>query len=304
MTLESLRARLADVVAIPPTPFTQAGEVGVDTYAGLVDRLVTAGIRVIATNGNTGEFYALTEAEARRCVELTVRTVGSRATVIVGVGHDVATAVGAARHARAAGAELVMVHQPVHPYVSRQGWVDYHRAIADAVPDTGVVLYIRNPATTGGQIAELAAACPNVVAVKYSVPDTVRFAAVARDGGLARLTWLAGSAELYAPPYFAVGATGFTSGLAIVHPELALRMFQALSKSDFPAAMEVWELARPFEQLRSADSAANNVSVVKEALAQLGLCRPDVRPPAHVLDDAGRAAVAGILAGWGLQRPA
>lgn len=38
-----------------------------------------------------------------------------------------------------------MVHQPVHPYVSQDGWVDYHRAIAEAVPGLGVVPYVRNP---------------------------------------------------------------------------------------------------------------------------------------------------------------
>jgi 4-hydroxy-tetrahydrodipicolinate synthase len=303
MTFESLRAAVADVVAVPPTPFTESGAVDEQTYAALLDRLVTAGVRVVATNGNTGEFYALTGAEARRCVEVTTATLGSRATVIVGVGHDLATATGAARHARDAGADLIMIHQPVHPYIGRQGWVDYHREIAAAVPELGVVLYIRNPATAGAQVAALADACPNLVAVKYAVPDTARFAAFARDTGIGRLTWLAGAAEMHAPPYFAVGATGFTSGLAVVHPELPLRMFQALSKGDYPAAMESWELARPFEQLRAADDAANNVSVVKEALAQLGRCRRDVRPPAQPLDDAGRAAVAQVLAGWGLRSP-
>ena len=64
--------------------------------------------------------------------------------------------------------------------------------------------------------------------------------------------------------------------------------------------MKAWEACRPFEELRAADSSADNVSVVKEALAQLGLCRPDVRPPSHRLTDDGRAQVAGILARWGL----
>ena len=42
------------------------------------------------------------------------------------------------------------------------------------------------------------------------------------------------------------------------------------------------------------------MSVVKDALAQLGLCRPDVRPPSHRLSDEARAQVATILARWGL----
>ena len=65
-------------------------------------------------------------------------------------------------------------------------------------------------------------------------------------------------------------------------------------------AMKAWEACRPFEELRAADSSADNVSVVKEALAQLGLCRPDVRPPSHRVPVEVRGQIAKILAGWGL----
>ena len=65
--------------------------------------------------------------------------------------------------------------------------------------------------------------------------------------------------------------------------------------------MDVWDAVRPFEELRSADASADNVSVVKEALAQLGLCRRAVRPPSRLLPGTERAQVAAILASWGLE---
>ncbi|WP_020669492.1 dihydrodipicolinate synthase family protein [Amycolatopsis nigrescens] len=297
---EALSARLAGVVAIPVTPFDQAGAVDERAYTALIERLVGAGIGVLTPNGNTGEFYALSEAETRTCVELTARAAGSRAVVLAGVGHDVAGAISGAEHAREAGAELVMVHQPVHPYVSTDGWVAYHRAIAEAVPDLGVVPYLRNPAIDGSALAELGAACPNVLGVKYAVPDPVRFASVARDAGLSRFVWIAGLAELSAPGYFAVGATGFTSGLVNVHPAASLRMFDALTHGDFAGAMKVWERIRPFEELRAANSSAANVSVVKDALARLGLCRPDVRPPSTPLSPGDGERVAALLKTWEL----
>ena len=176
---------------------------------------------------------------------------------------------------------MVMVHQPVHPYVSQGGWVDYHRAIAEAVPELGVVPYIRNARLTGARLAELADACPNVVGVKYAVPDAARFAAFARDAGLERFVWVAGLAEPYAPSYFSAGATGFTSGLVNVAPAVSLNMIEALRSGDYPAAMKVWEQIRRFEELRAANGSANNVTVVKEALASLGLCRREVRPPSQ-----------------------
>ncbi|HEV2344201.1 MAG TPA: dihydrodipicolinate synthase family protein [Actinocrinis sp.] len=297
--VERARAALAGVVAIPVTPFTAQGAVDWDRHGALLRRLVDAGITAVTPNGNTGEFYTLTPAEARRAAENTIKEVGEHATVIVGVGLDTAAAIAAASHARDCGAHLVMVHQPVHPYISGEGWTEYHRTIAEAVPELGVVLYIRDARVTGEQIARLGELCPNVIGIKYSVPDPVRFASVAHDAGRERFVWLAGLAELSAPGYFVLGASGFTSGLANVAPVIAVEMHQMLAANDYRGALGIWDLIRPFEQLRAADAAADNVSVVKEALAQLGLCRRDVRPPSRTLPNGVRDHIESILANWG-----
>ncbi len=298
-----LRHALATVVVVPVTPLHADGRPDWDTFAALTGRLIDGGITVITPNGNTGEFYALTQAEARQAIETAASASRGREQgtgLLAGVGHDIATAVEAARHAGDQGIGMVMIHQPVHPYVSREGWIDYHVAVAGAVPDLGVVLYIRNERITGADIAALADRAPNVIGVKYGVRDATKFAAVARDAGIDRFTWLAGAAELTAPAYWACGAHGFTSGLANVHPGLALSMLDALRANDFGAAMKVWEAARRFEELRLADASADNVSVVKEAMAQLGLCRADVRPPSRPLPAAIKDEIAKILASWGL----
>ncbi len=295
---ETLRNSLATAVVVPVTPLQADGSPDWDTYAALTGRLIDGGIKVITPNGNTGEFYALSQAEARQAVETAAKVSSGRAELLAGVGHDIATATEAAGHARDHGARMIMIHQPVHPYVSCEGWIDYHAAIADAVPGLGVVLYIRNERITGGHIAELADRVPNVVGVKYGVRDATKFAAVARDAGIDRFTWLAGAAELTAPAYWACGARGFTSGLANVSPGLALSMLDALRANDFGAAMKVWESVRRFEELRLADSSADNVSVVKEAMAQLGLCRADVRPPSRPLPANISGEIRGILRDW------
>ena len=273
---ETLRQVLATVVVVPVTPLLADGNPDWAAYASLTRRLIDGGITVITPNGNTGEFYALSQAEARQVVETAAAACA---------GQDPKT-------------ELLA--GLVHPYVSREGWIDYHAAIASDVPDLGIVLYLRNERITGADIAALADWAPNVIGVKYGVRDAGTFAAVARDAGIDRFTWLAGAAELTAPAYWACGAHGFTSGLANVTPELPLAMLDALRAGDFAQAMKVWDKARRFEELRAADASADNVSVVKEALAQLGLCRADVRPPSRRLPAAIRQEVTHILGSWGL----
>ncbi|MBL1106310.1 dihydrodipicolinate synthase family protein [Streptomyces sp. 5-8] len=300
VAFETQRAALAGVVAIPVTPFAADGSVDTGAHRALLRRLLDGGITTLTPNGNTGEFYALTPEERRLVAETTADEAGDRAAILVGVGHDLPTAIASARHARDLGAGMVMVHQPVHPYVSAAGWAEYHRAVAEAVPELGVVPYIRDERLSGARLAELAGHCPNVIGVKYAVPDAARFAAFARDAGLDRLVWVAGLAEPYAPAYFSAGATGFTSGLVNVAPAVSLNMLEALRTGDYPAAMKVWEQIRPFEELRAAHGSADNVTVVKEALAALGLCRRDVRPPSGPLPEGERAEVAAIAAGWSL----
>jgi 4-hydroxy-tetrahydrodipicolinate synthase len=68
--------------------------------------------------------------------------------------------------------------------------------------------------------------------------------------------------------------------------------------------MRIWRSVKPFEDLRARRNSANNVPVVKEALAQLGLCDRRVRPPLETLDAAERAEVASILASWAASTPA
>ncbi|GAA3433626.1 dihydrodipicolinate synthase family protein [Kutzneria kofuensis] len=297
--LEDVKRALRSVVMITVTPFDAAGEVNAPGYRSVLRRTLDAGIDVVTPNGNTSEFYSLTAAERDRALELTVEEAADRALVVAGVGYDVRTAAESARKARDAGAQAIMVHQPVHPYLSAAGWVDYHRAVADAVPELGVVCYLRSPHIPAGALAELARVAPNFVGVKYAVPDPVAFGqavtVVDDAAGAGRLVWICGLAETWAPFFWPVGAEGFTSGLANVTPELSLRLLATLHTGDRDGAMALWRQLKPFEDLRAANGSADNVTVVKEALAQLGLCARTVRPPISELPTAGQAEVADWL---------
>ena len=296
--LDTAADGLRTVVLISVTPFGADGAVADQDYAKVLEHAVGAGVTTVTTNGNTSEFYSLSPHEIDRSLAITVETVSDRALIIAGVGHEVPRAERMARDAARAGADAIMVHQPVHPYLSEDGWVDYHRSIADTVPDLGVVCYVRSPHIGGAAIGRLADACPNVVGVKYAVPDPVRFADAVTSVDAGRLVWVCGLAELWAPQFHGIGATGFTSGLANVAPTLSLRLHDQLRRGDTAAALRLWRRLKPFEDLRARNGNAHNVSAVKEALAQLGLCARSVRPPISELPPPRRDEVAAILADW------
>ena len=296
-TAPDTAARLETVVGIPVVPYAADGGVDLALTGKLADRLVTSGLGAITPNGNTGEFYALSPRERADVTRTVVDAVGDRAVVIVGVGLDLATARAEAQRAAELGAHAVMVHQPVLPYMSRAGWVEYTAAVADAVPRLAILPYVSSPVIRGTDIAALARRAPNVVGIKYSVPDPVAFAETVQDTD-ADLLWIAGLAESYAPSAWQAGARAFTSGLVNVAPEISFGLLDALRHDDTARAAAVWCRIRRFEQLRARDRSADNVSVVKEAMHQMGLCDRSVRPPSTPLPDADRAEITRILDDW------
>src|SRR5262249_6056904 len=76
----TLRQALATVVVVPVTPLLAGGQPDWDTYAALTRRLIDGGITVITPNGNTGEFYALSHAEARQALETAARASSNSAS--------------------------------------------------------------------------------------------------------------------------------------------------------------------------------------------------------------------------------
>jgi 4-hydroxy-tetrahydrodipicolinate synthase len=303
MGLEELKGALRSILAIPVTPFTDRGSVDFHTYGLLIGRLAESGVKVITPNGNTSEFYALAPDEASQAVDCAVTAAAGRMLVMAGVGFDLATALKAGRDASDAGALMLMIHQPVHPYQSADGWIAYHQAICKAFPQLGVIPYVRDPSVSGIMLRDLIKDCPNMVGVKYAVANPVQFATLVETVG-SSVTWICGVAELWAPFFWLLGAEGFTSGLVNVNPQLSMEMLASLQQNDFAGAMRSWKLIKPFEDLRARRSSANNVSVVKEALAQLGLVQSAaVRAPLSELANSERAEVTAILDSWHLVLP-
>lgn len=298
MKLAETQAALHTVVAIPVTPFGQDGAVDFPLYRRLITRMIDQGIRVVTPNGNTSEFYSLNPVEHRQQLEATVMAryeSEHKALVLAGVGFDTQTAVEMAFLAQVMEAEAIMVHQPVHPYRSDEGWIAYHKTIADAVPDVGIVPYVRDPSISGATIRQLADLCPNFIGIKYAVPNPPLFARIVREVGPDRLAWICGIAESWAPFFWPGGAHGFTSGLVNLTPEFSLEMQAALEAGNYAKAMDIWAAVKAFEDLRARRDNANNVSAVKEAMAQLGLCERTVRPPISELPEQERAEVTEIL---------
>ncbi|MEI7026616.1 dihydrodipicolinate synthase family protein [Paenibacillus sp. y28] len=294
---EQVRQTIKGINAINVTPFHSNLEIDWASLQQNIDFLLDQGIEAIYPCGNTGEFYALTIEEAKEVTRFVTKHVAGRALVIAGVGYDAATAADLARHAENCGADGIMVHQPVHPYLLTEGLIHYYKHIACAT-SLPLLLYIRSEQITLEAIQETVK-LPNVVGVKYAINNLPLFTktvqAINED-----IVWICGTAEMWAPYFYAAGAQGFTSGLVNLETERSVRMMKALQSGKFDEAMDVWRDIVPFEELRAKYGTGNNVSVVKEAMYQLGLIATNkVRPPISELKDDEKAQVGQLLRAWG-----
>lgn len=276
MTVDFATA-LTGISGILVTPYDQNGEVAPDRLAPVLDRALAAGVHMPMVNGNTGEFYALTLDEACTMVRAVAGLVDGRAPLLAGVGRGVRDACVLARVSAEAGASGLMIHQPPDPFVSPRGIGDYLRSVADAAPGLPLVLYLRNDAMGTNRIAELCA-IPGVCGVKWATPNALNLsAAIAACGS--DITWVAGLAEVWAPPLYAVGARGFTSGLINVWPERSVAIHAALDAGDYPLAAQLIAGMQDFELIRAEEMNGTNVTAVKAALQARGQDCGPTRPP-------------------------
>lgn len=279
------------------TPFSDdLTQIDTDGIASNIRFLTKQNVPLIIPNGNTGEFYSLSEEEWFTVLQTTKDAIGKNGILMTGIGHSIKTALSQIEKARSLDVPAAMVMYPQHVFSSEEGLLRYYRTILESAKDLNVVLYKKGPLLTDEMLEKLTD-YENFVGVKYAFGRIVDFSrSVHRIGQ--KIIWSCGSAERFAPFFFLAGATAFTSGLCNFAPHISKRMFDSLKNANFEEAMKVQRMITPLEDLREGRGAANNVPVVKAAMDYVGLKGGLCRPPIHQLSKDERQAVINIISKW------
>ncbi len=297
----AFRTALTGISGILVTPFDEQDRIAPNRLKPIIDRAVNAGVHILVANGNTGEFYGLTTAEAEKMVHAAAEQIDGRVPLLGGVGRSTGDACALAKASRAAGATALMVHQPPDPFVSPRGVVAYVERVAEASGGLPLMLYLRNDGI-GLDAIERLCRVPGVAGVKWASPTPLRLAEAIRRGA-PEIVWVGGLAETWAPPLYAVGARGFTSGLINVWPEHSVAIHAALEAGDYPQANQLIEVMLDFEEIRAEEQNGTNVTAVKAALQLMGEdCGPTRPPSAWPLTDAQMGRLRQLLQSWTLHQ--
>jgi len=229
---------LQGVVCATVTPFTLEGAVDEKSICSLCRYLIESKINALYPLGTNGEGVFLSTAERKRVAEIFVSEVQHEIPVVIQCGAiTTAEAVELARHAASIKADGIGIMTPFFFNQDEEALLAYYTAVAKAAPQ--LPMYVYNiPSHTNNDIlpstvAKLVKLVPNLVGVKYSVPNLIRLSEYMK--AVPSAGTLIGCDRLILPA-LSLGAVGTVTGPAMAFPHLFTGLLDAFHKGDLEAA--------------------------------------------------------------------
>ena len=280
------------------TPFTEDGELDLDTLKKLVEWHVEQGTHGLVPVGTTGESPTLTHQEHRIVVEEVVKAAAGRVPVIAGAGSNATReGIGLIRHAQEVGASAALVVTPYYNKPTQAGLIAHFTMLAEAV-DLPIVIYnipgrsvIDMMPETMGVLSRI----PNIIGVKDA---TGRLERVSQQRITCGTDFVQLSGEdATALGFNAHGGVGCISVTANVAPKLCAEFQEATLRGDYATALEYQDRLMP---LHHAIFVEPGLVGAKYAMSRLGLCNERVRLPLTPLTDPTRRLIDAALEHAGL----
>lgn len=166
------------IFGIMPTPATTEGHrvdaeftVDLEETERAARAMEEDGSDAIMINGTFGEAPTLTLEEWQEFTRTVVETVEDIPVIAGPTTLDTRTTIERAKFARDVGADGILLGRPMWCKMSAEAIVQFHKDVAEAVPELGIVAY-DNPLAFKGRIApstwEQLAEIPQIVAAKYA----------------------------------------------------------------------------------------------------------------------------------------
>lgn len=276
------------------TPFDARGRVDEESLRRLIEHLIAGGVHGIFAIGTTGEFYALSDMEYKRALDITVDQVRSRLPVYAGA-NAITThrSIELARLATDAGVDAISVLTPFFINVSQQELYDHYAAIAHSTK-TPIIMYDNKPKTqitlqpsTVAKLADI----DNIVGLKDSTGDFTNMEECLRLTRDKSFYMMQGRDTLIHAA-LCYGAVGAVAACANVAPRIASDIYDKFVAGDLQGSLEAQYKLAP---LRIAFALGSFPTVIKEALSIIGVPVGDCMPPTGKMSDAERATLKGLL---------
>jgi 4-hydroxy-tetrahydrodipicolinate synthase len=207
-----------------------------------VDFVINGGLSGILAFGSNGEFYQIEEDEMERGFKIMVDQAAGRVPVYFGIGAiNTKKCVRLAQMAVANGAAGISILQPMFLKPNSEELFVHFKTIADAVPETPVLLY-NNPGRVGYTLSadlveKLAHEVPNIVGMKDTSGDitqTEEFIRRNRDVGFK----VFGGKDTLLYASLCIGAVGGVCTAGNFMPEMIVDIYNKYVAGDIQGSLE------------------------------------------------------------------
>jgi 4-hydroxy-tetrahydrodipicolinate synthase len=208
----------------------------------MVDHVIDDGVHGILAFGSNGEFYMFEEDELERGFEIMVEQTKGRVPVFFGIGAiSTKKAIRLAKMAEAKGADGISILQPMFIKPTFDELYDHFKAVAEAVPNSPVLLY-NNPGRVGYSMSQelvekLAHEVPNIVGMKDSSGDFTALCEFIRRNRDVDFKVMAGKDTLVFPG-LCVGTVGSVCSIANMFGPLVTSIYNKYMAGDIAGALE------------------------------------------------------------------
>ena len=173
------------------TPMHEDGKVNFEKLEEILEDQIANSTDAIVICGTTGESSTLTHGEHLQTIKFTIDKVNKRVPVIAGTGSNCTeTAIMMSKEAASYGADALLIVTPYYNKATQKGLIAHYTAIANAVPETPLIMY-NVPSRTGcslaaSTVAYLAKNAEYVTAIKEASGDISHVADImyACDGAI------------------------------------------------------------------------------------------------------------------------
>ncbi|MCB0208820.1 MAG: dihydrodipicolinate synthase family protein, partial [Anaerolineae bacterium] len=254
-----------------------------DVLEQIVEFLLSHGVHALFPGGTTGEGMLLSLQERQELAEAVVKYVAGRVPVIVQTGCiNTVDAVCLTRHAQEIGATAVAVIVPFFYTLEDTSLLNHFVTVAQATPNFPIFLYTI-PGNTKNDLSplllkQLRQQVPNIVGLKSSNPDTLRFQDYLDVGG-ENFTALNGVDGLMGAA-LNLGAKGQVTGNSNAFPEAFCALYQAHLDGN-PAKVKSQQ--RRINQIRQLVKDGLHPAYYKAVLRLRGIPASYVRSPLREL---------------------
>ncbi|MDX6306937.1 MAG: 4-hydroxy-tetrahydrodipicolinate synthase [Blastocatellia bacterium] len=282
------------------TPFKADGAIDDDRLRALVDRQINGGVSLLVPCGTTGESATMTEDEDQRVIAITVEVARGRARVIAGTGsNSTAAAIEYSQRARDLGADAMLQVAPWYNKPTQEGLYAHFRAIAEAIPETPIMLY-NVPGRTSSNInaqtvLRLARDCENIVAIKEASGNLTQIMEILRERP-ANFCVLSGD-DAVTLPLIALGAEGIVSVASNEIPDLMSRMAELALAGNWAEARALHYRLLPLMEINFIESSPGPV---KAAMAMMGLLEENFRLPLVPIQEGSRVRIREVITELGV----